>query len=271
MAPPIIDSHIHLYPASETPSLAWLTPTHPLAGQHSVAEFHAATSTSTNTDTNTNTNPSTQVAGFVFVETDRRNDAGQDWTAPLQEVAWMRRVATGAGVRAGEGHAPADAPLCLGLVPWAPLASGPEALGRYLEEAEAAAGPEAWARVKGFRYLLQDKENGTALGEGFVQGLKVLGRKGFVFDVGVDQHRRGRVQLEEVVEVIDRAHEGVEEGEKVVFILSESLAVLWGMGWVCVLTAFLVDHLCKPDLTILNQTDPAFIAWYVQAEQTYFS
>jgi L-rhamnono-1,4-lactonase len=241
-----------------------MTPTHPLAGQHSVAEFRAATSTDTATATNPNPNPgSTQVAGFVFVETDRRNDAGQDWTAPLAEIAWMRRLATGAAVRAGEGHAPEDAPLCLGLVPWAPVASGPEELGRYLEKAEAEAGPEAWARVKGFRYLLQDKENGTALKEGFVEGLKVLGRKGFVFDVGVDQHRRGRVQLEEVVEVIDRAHEGVEEEEKVVFILSEFLLALW---WVGVRTDdCLADHLCKPDLTILNQTDPSFIAWYVHA------
>ncbi|KAH6649813.1 hypothetical protein F5144DRAFT_23242 [Chaetomium tenue] len=231
MAPPIIDSHIHLYPASEAASLAWLTPTHPLAGQHSVDEFRAATGTTTDPP----------VAGFVVVEADRRNDAGRDWTAPLAEVAWMARVATGAGVRAGEGHAAGDdARLCLGLVPWAPLARGPDELGRYLERVEAEAGPEAWARVKGFRYLLQDKENGTALGEGFVEGLRMLGRRGFVFDVGVDQHRRGRVQLEEVVEMIDRAHEGVEEEEKVVFIL---------------------DHLCKPDLTILNQTDPSFIAW----------
>ncbi|KAH6845048.1 hypothetical protein B0I37DRAFT_174762 [Chaetomium sp. MPI-CAGE-AT-0009] len=232
MAPPIIDSHIHLFPASEAASLAWWTPTHALAAQQSVAEFRAATATAT-------AGGAANLRGFVFVEADRRNDESRDWAGPLQEVALMRRVATGAP-RAGEGHAPEDAPLCLGLVPWAPLVLGPEELGRYLERAEEEAGPEAWAKVKGFRYLLQDKENGTALGEGFIEGLKVLGRKGFVFDVGVDQHRRGRVQLEEVVELIDRAHEGVEEEEKVVFVL---------------------NHLCKPDLTILNQADPSFIAW----------
>jgi L-rhamnono-1,4-lactonase len=134
----------------------------------------------------------------------------------------MRRLATGQP-REGEGHSAEDAKLCLGFVPWAPVVLGPEKLEEYLEKAEKEAGEETWRLVKGFRYLLQDKENGTALGEGFIQGLKVLGRRGFVFDVGVDQHRRGRVQLEEVVEMIDRAHDGVEEGEKVVFILSESV------------------------------------------------
>jgi L-rhamnono-1,4-lactonase len=145
----------------------------------------------------------------------------------------------------------------LGFVPWAPLTLGPEELGKYLEKAEAEAGKETWAKVKGFRYLLQDKENGTALGDGFIESLKVLGRKGFVFDVGVDQQRRGRVQLEEAVEMIDRAHEGVEEGEKVVFILSEFVICLWDEE----MTDCGLDHLCKPDLTIVSQTDPSFIAW----------
>ncbi|AEO62349.1 uncharacterized protein THITE_2106433 [Thermothielavioides terrestris NRRL 8126] len=226
---PIIDSHIHLYPSSELSTLAWLTPDHPLASQHSVTEFRAATCTS----------PSQSLSGFILVEADRANSSSQDWTFPLQEIAWMRRLATGTP-REGEGHAPADAPLCLGLVPWAPLDRGPAELERYLAAAEREAGPEAWPKVKGFRYLLQDKPARVALADEFVEGLKVLGRRGFVFEVGVDQHRRGKAQLEEVVEMIDRAHDGVEEEEKVVFVL---------------------NHLCKPDLTIINQTDPSFIAW----------
>ena len=77
--------------------------------------------------------------------------------------------------------------------------------------------------MKGFRYLLQDKPNGTALSDDFIEGLKLLGRKKFVFDLGVDQHKRGRIQLEEAVEMIDRAHDGVDEEDKVVFILSKFL------------------------------------------------
>lgn len=204
---PIVDSHIHLYPESEVASLAWYSAESPLAGQRSLDEYRAATGSPAH------------LAGFVLVEADRRNDESRgDWSGPLQEVAWMRRVVTGEP-RPGEGHSPADARLCLGLVPWAPLALGPERLEEYLEAARREAGP-AWDRVKGFRYLLQDKPNGTGLSDAFIDSLKLLGRKGYVFDLGVDQHRRGRLQLEEAVTIIDRAHEGVKDEEKVVFVLS---------------------------------------------------
>ncbi len=229
---PIIDSHVHLFPASELSTLAWQTPDGPLAKQHSVEEYKAAATVG---------GKRPLPRGFILIEADRKHDAaetgegdGDGWAGPLAEVAWMRRVATAAGgsddappPRAGEGHASEDAGLCVALVPWAPVAGGPAVLERYLERAREAAGgegSEAWAKVKGVRYLLQDKPNGTALGDGFVDGLKLLGRRRLVFDVGVDQHRRGRVQLEELVEMIDRAHDGVPEEEKVVFILSTSVA-----------------------------------------------
>ncbi|GAB1313921.1 L-rhamnono-gamma-lactonase [Madurella fahalii] len=223
----IIDSHIHLYPESEVTSLAWYNPESTLAGQRSVDEFRTATGSPPNLD------------GFILVEADRKNDDSKDWTAPLQEIAWMRRIATGQP-KPGEGHSAEDANLCLALIPWAPMSLGPEVLEKYLDAAEQEAGP-AWAKVKGFRYLLQDKPNGTGLTNAFIDSLKLLGKRGYVFEIGVDQHRRGRIQLEEAVEMIDRAHEGVDEDEKVVFIL---------------------NHLCKPDLAILNQTtDASFIAW----------
>lgn len=208
---PIIDSHIHVYPESEVSSLAWYTPETPLAGQRSVDEYRAATGSAPH------------LAGFVVIETDRKNDDSKDWTAPLQEIAWIRRVAMGQP-KPGEGHSAEDAKLCLGAIPWAPLSLGPEQLEKYLAAAEQEAGP-AWPKVKGFRYLLQDKPNGVALSDAFIGSLKVLGRKGFVFDLGVDQHRRGRIQLEETVEMIDRAHDGEKEEDKVVFILSEYSAV----------------------------------------------
>ena len=69
--------------------------------------------------------------------------------------------------------------------------------------------------------MVQDKPKGTMLGDGFIEGLKWLGRKGYVFDLGVDQHSGGKWQLEEAVEMIQRAHEGVPEAEKVTFIISK--------------------------------------------------
>ncbi|KAJ9156717.1 L-rhamnono-gamma-lactonase [Pleurostoma richardsiae] len=235
---PIIDSHIHLYPASEIPTLAWCGPSHPLASQHLLAEYRAATGSPPN------------LRGFVFIETDRKNDPADPspsggWRHPLQEVSFLRRLAGGAPLLPGEedplAPSPADdARLCVGVVPWAPLPAGAAALERYLDAAREAAGEDVWPRVRGVRYLLQDKPAGTGLTDEFIEGLRLLGRRGLVFDTGVDQHRRGRAQLEECVEMIDRAHDGVEDGEKVVFI---------------------INHMCKPDLTVINPADPSFIAW----------
>lgn len=219
---PILDAHIHLYPASELSTLSWCTPGHALARQHSVAEYRAASGN--------------KAAGFVFLETDRSNEDSADWSGPLAEIAFLRRIATDSPRDPAEGHGPGDGALCRGIVPWAPVNLGAAKVEEFLARAEEVAGARAWALVKGFRYLLQDKPDGAAVAEEFVQGLKVLGRRGFVFDLGVDQHRRGKRQLDEAVKMVDRAHEGVEEGEKVVFILSEllfpflSLFFFWRAG-----------------------------------------
>jgi L-rhamnono-1,4-lactonase len=217
---PIIDSHIHIYPESEVPNLAWATPDHPLTGQFSVEQYKHATRTA----------PS--LLGFIFVETDRKHDlteitsgdAEVGWDGPLKEVRWLKRVALGTPLE-GEGHTPEDKSLCLAIVPWAPVSCGEAIMERYIARVQEEAG-EAWPKIKGFRYLLQDKPHGTALEDKFIEGLKYLGKRGFVFEVGIDQHRRGRKQLEETVEMIGRAHEGVPEEEKVTFIISKSLQLI---------------------------------------------
>jgi L-rhamnono-1,4-lactonase len=250
----ILDAHIHLFPASELSTLSWCTPSDPLASQHSIAEYRAATGG--------------KASGFVFLETDRRNELSTSWTDPLAEISWLRRIVTDSP-REGEGHGPGDGKLCLGIVPWAPVNLGREKVEEYLARAEETAGGETWKRVRGFRYLLQDKPEGTCLSAEFVEGLKALGRRGLVFDLGIDQHRRGKRQLDEAVEMVDRAHEGVEEGEKVVFILSEFRSSFFLGGDLEMrrrkddkgLTVA-SDHLCKPDLGIVNTTtDASFIAW----------
>lgn len=278
---PIIDSHIHLFPAAELATLAWNDPAHPLWKQHSVAEYRRAVSSAHDL-----------VGGFVFVETDRRTapddgdsndnkvvdptkapeDGGYSWKYPLQEVGFLARVATGRPRSEDEGHGPKDKDLCLGIVPWAPLPAGPDVLARYLAAVRDAAGPDVWGtspqnnKIKGFRYLLQDKPDGTMLAPAFVAALRLLGREGFVFDVGVDLHRRGRGQLEEVVEMVERAHAGVDRPEdKVVFVLSRfthlRLSSVRIKGRVANQTQK-TDHLCKPDLTVPDPSaDPGFLAW----------
>src|SRR5690606_31383573 len=81
---PIIDSHIHLYPEAEIPTLAWCNPGHPLASERSVPQFDAITAACPT------------VKGFILVETDRKSDLSEEgWDLPLKEVAWFARVATG--------------------------------------------------------------------------------------------------------------------------------------------------------------------------------
>jgi L-rhamnono-1,4-lactonase len=99
------------------------------------------------------------------------------------------------------------------------------AVRQAMKEVERCA-EGSFAKIKGFRYLVQDKPKGTMLTPGFVDGLKWLGRKGFVFDLGVDQHGGGKWQLEEAVEMIEKAHEGVPEDEKVTFIISKPFRYL---------------------------------------------
>lgn len=210
---PIIDSHIHLFPESELETLAWCSPTNPLHKQQSLEEYGAATGSP----------PSFE--GFIFLETDRKHDLqlgakdGSGWEMPLMEVDWVKRIALGTPKEA-EGHNEAHKKLCLAIIPWAPLPSGAEVLKRYVEEVEKHA-EGSFSKIKGFRYLVQDKPKGVMLQNEFIEGLKWLGKKGYVFDLGVDQHSGGKWQLEEAVEMIERAHEGVSEDDKVTFIISK--------------------------------------------------
>lgn len=169
------------------------------------------------------------------------------------EVEWIKRIALGTP-KEGEGHTKEDAKLCLAIIPWAPLPSGAKTLEKYVSEVEKHAG-ESFKKIRGFRYLVQDKSRGTMLQDGFIEGLKWMGKKGYVFDLGVDQHSGGKWQLEEAVAMIEKAHDGVPEAEKVTLIISESFDNRRFSELI------IVDHLCKPDLAVYNQTDPAFVAW----------
>ncbi|KAF5587621.1 uncharacterized protein FSUBG_11737 [Fusarium subglutinans] len=244
---PVIDSHIHLFPASETNSLSWYASDHPLAGQHSVEEYREATT------------PEPSLAGFIFVETDRKNDLksgeldGSGWRGPFTELAWIKRIALGQP-RPGEGHSTEDRELCLGIVLWAPLPSTADAMRLYLLRVEEAAGL-AWPKVKGYRYLLQDEPHGTMLQDNFIENTKLLGRRGSTFDVCIDLHRRGERQIQDLVAFARLTRDKVPENEKVVLVL---------------------DHICKPDMSASDPvSDVSFMTWRAamyelgQEERTY--
>ncbi|KKA29818.1 hypothetical protein TD95_000452 [Thielaviopsis punctulata] len=230
MAYPIIDSHIHLWPEAEVPSHRWAERDATLAKRLSTAEYKEATV------------GLERLRGFILVEADRKYDlsAGEaGWAGALEEIKWFRRIVEETAAEA-EGHAAGDARLCLGVIPWAPVPSGKEAMEKYLALAEEAAGEKTWKLVKGFRFLVQDCELGISTTEGFIESLKVLGKKGYVFEVGVDQHRRGKKQLEEMLAMIEKAHDGENDEDKVTFV---------------------INHMGKPDLHIVNPADKKFQAW----------
>lgn len=82
-------------------------------------------------------------------------------------------------------------------------------LRAYMAQVRERAG-EAWGKIRGVRYLVQDKAAGTMSGDGFVEGLRWLGREGLVFDLGVDARSGGLGQLREAVEMMGRVYEEVE-------------------------------------------------------------
>ncbi|KAJ5180518.1 hypothetical protein N7492_003728 [Penicillium capsulatum] len=244
---PIVDSHIHLFAASHLPSLAWYGPDGPLGSQHSVDEYSHATSSVSN---DTTTSKDVYLRGFIFLETDRLSSVSTEgsesfpgWKHALDEVAYLARIARGEPFQ-GEGHSSSDKDLCLGIVAWAPVPGGLEALSAYMALVkERTKSPEVWRKVRGVRYLFQDKPAGTMTAPDTVQGLRWLGQQGLTFDLGVDARQRGLDQLREAVTMMEQVYSGAKEDESVTIV---------------------INHLCKPNLrlppdTIATHSD--FLEW----------
>ncbi|KAL4779348.1 hypothetical protein BJX76DRAFT_91827 [Aspergillus varians] len=237
MAIPIVDSHIHLFPESHLPTLAWYTSDSPLGSQHSVDQYREAT------------NGSSTLRGFIFLETDRVSSVEESgthgWAHALDEVSYLARIASGTPVQ-GEGHGADDRGLCLGIVPWAPVPGGPDALEKYMALVkERAKSAEVWGKIRGVRYLVQDKPSRVMLQPAFIEGLKWLGRRGLTFDLGVDARQGGFWQLEEAVQMMEKVYEGVEKKDRVTIV---------------------INHLCKPNLRLDESitTHPDFLQWKSQ-------
>ena len=235
---PIVDSHIHLYAASNILSLNWtanLPADHRLNRQNSIEQYRAAAQTHSN-----------ELLGFVFLETDRKSGLEEtQWSDALDEVDFLIRIARGTP-REGEGHCPDDSKSVLGIVPWAPLAAGEKGLASYARQIQEHAG-EKWDLIKGFRYLVQDKPQGVMLRREFIEGLQWLGERDFTFDLGVDARQGGLHQLEEACEMMDRLYDG-------------------GSG-----LRVIINHFCKPNLRLSGPEavggHPDFTNWRTYTER----
>ncbi|KAF2277021.1 uncharacterized protein EI97DRAFT_306240 [Westerdykella ornata] len=260
MAPhKLLDTHIHLWPSTSTsPSNhAWMTPGHILAKRHGISDYKAAVSASP-----------VQPTAFIYVETDRylptpsppvdlaqlrdlSNDEQKNARArellehwahePLEELRFLRRIVEGTPEDAEtDGFDAGDGDCMVGCVIWAPFHLAPQLFDMYLDIAERVAGPRLWGRVVGFRYLLQGIEEEDILrkllqSEEWKTNILRLrsgrGGQGWTFDVGVDAHRGAVGQVEAAADMVEMVREREEkEG---------------GKGRV----KFVLNHLCKPDLS----------------------
>lgn len=242
----ILDTHIHLWPSTavEPSNHGWMAPGHHLAKQHGLSDYNLVTSSSS-------PNKSPRVP-CIYIETDRYlpsvspditaedNEAEkrrklEDWAKePLQELRFLRRIVE-KSPQEGDGFTPDEADALKGAVIWAPFHLPSPLFTLYLRIAEEVSGPALWARVVGFRYLLQGK------GEGVVQNLvaseewlgnlvalgKGRGGRGWAFDVGVDVHRDGVEVLECIVGMVRevrRREESAGGQGRVEFVLSKSVS-----------------------------------------------
>jgi L-rhamnono-1,4-lactonase len=259
----ILDSHIHLWPATATSEQnhAWMTPGHFLAKRHGVADYLAVAQ------------PRSAEFGFVYVETDRylpaptpgiglgaEGDGDEDemerglrkWAKePLDEIRFLRRIVEGTSEE-GDGVNGADGGMMRGCVLWAPFHLSPHVFKIYLRIAEITAGSVLWGKVVGFRYLLQGMDapqiKQLVQSESWLTNIASLGSR-FAFDVGVDVHRDGVENLEIVGRMVEsiRVREAGRGEGRVRFVLSK-----YGegreMGWDGSANER-ADHMCKPNLS----------------------
>ncbi|ETN42041.1 uncharacterized protein HMPREF1541_03980 [Cyphellophora europaea CBS 101466] len=241
---PIIDSHIHLFAQSHLPRLSWagsLPDDHVLKRGNTVSVYKEATA---------GTAP---LAGFVFLETDRISGLSDDqWEDALAEAEFLSRIAQGRPSE-GEGHEAGDSKLCLGIVPFAPVPAGPAALARYVGRVWDLYPDDYKDKVKGFRYLLQDKPPKTMLQPDFIAGLQWLGQNNLSFDLGVDARSAGLFQLEEACTMMDQ-----------LYSTGSTLRIV-------------INHFCKPNLQLpeseASEDHPEFSQWkeYIEKMATHKS
>ncbi|KAK6529458.1 hypothetical protein TWF281_008631 [Arthrobotrys megalospora] len=192
--PLLIDTHIHLWRTQDIPTLAWETPENPLFGTYDLPRYLESISSAP-----------TSYSGFVFVETDRKyadpKDESEDlkcWEHVLEEYRFVLSISK---------H-PEGKHLVRGIVPWAPVHLGRAAMERYQKLLDAVDaeiyGEEKHGLLVGYRYLIQDKPQGTVILPKFVEGLEYIRDTGRTFDLGVDCNRHTLWQLEEAVPVLKR-------------------------------------------------------------------
>jgi L-rhamnono-1,4-lactonase len=229
----LVDSHVHLFELDHIHSLSWMTPTSPLQGQHSIAEYVTSTQRRGSLPGPSKESAS-QLSGFIFVEVDRiKNPPSkvEGWKSPLQEYSFVASISLGLIPRYVKYSS-----LLLGIIPWAPLPYGCLVMQQYERELCAlhsnpapVNGAQRPYKVKGFRHLLQDEPRRTMLGARFLESLRWMGRRGYVFECTVECRGNQLWQLEEVIEMMGRVNRQVALDEDLVQVVISERAQLLAM------------------------------------------
>jgi L-rhamnono-1,4-lactonase len=181
--PRIIDSHIHLFTTADLPHLSWMTADSSLNAAHSQSEYTRSSSY--------------DVSGYIFVETDRSfplplTVSPSTLQHPLKEISYALSLYTSSAT-----------PALLGMIPFAPVPLGSAGMRKWWELVLTLGRRETVeGMVRGVRYLVQDKPRRTLTEAGFVDGVRWVLERGWVFELGVDVRSGGMWQLEEAVEVM---------------------------------------------------------------------
>jgi L-rhamnono-1,4-lactonase len=230
MSRQLVDSHVHLFELDHIHSLSWMTLKNPLHGQHSVAEYARSTERRLSS-AGISTESSRKLSGFIFVEADRINSPpskSEGWKWPLQEYSFVASISLGLIPKYVKYSA-----LLLGIIPWAPLPYGCVAMQQYekelctLHSEPAANGVIRPYKVKGFRYLLQDEPRRTMLGARFLESLRWMGRRGYVFECTIDCSGGQMWQLEEVIEMMERVNRQVARDEDLAQVVISERALVF--------------------------------------------
>lgn len=183
----ILDSHVHLFSEESLDTLSWMTDDNVLASNHTINEYFKSI----------NEFPSKyHFDGLVFIEADVKSHTNNEegWDFPIEESTFAIL----------QNYDKINGGLIKAVIPWVPLIQGRDSVIRYVLKLKNSVGEENFGLIKGFRYLVQDKPDGTMMDDNFIEALNWISSQGFLFDLGIDINRRGFLQFEEFEFLLER-------------------------------------------------------------------
>eukprot|EP01117_Protostelium_nocturnum_P016608 TRINITY_DN6613_c0_g1_i1.p1 TRINITY_DN6613_c0_g1~~TRINITY_DN6613_c0_g1_i1.p1 ORF type:complete len:353 (+),score=108.51 TRINITY_DN6613_c0_g1_i1:113-1171(+) len=236
----IVDTHIHLWPQSHIANgINWMSESKPcsLYKQLCVNEYVDCLPSQHN------------VSSFIFVEADRRynEEVDQDWSEHCREFEYACQVAEGGKNNTqGEGFNGENGKMIVGYVAWAPINKGSSVCDQYLQKLLQVKNSDP-SLLKGFRYLIQDKPDGSFLSEKFIEGVQWCGKNNFHFEICLDYQNRGELHIQEAAQLVKKVNQDSQQQ-----------------------TLLVIDHMGKPDLRLKPEeieTSPVFQIWKKNIEE----